>query len=71
MDDDAISYRVLINHEEQYALWPAHKDVPEGWRQVGSVGSRQACLDYVGEVWKDLTPLSARRGRKDLAGGRD
>ena len=29
------NYRVVVNDEEQYALWPAHKDNAPGWRDAG------------------------------------
>jgi len=58
--DDNRSYQVVVNHEEQYALWPAHLPLPDGWRPGGRTGDRQECLEYVAEVWTDLRPLSLR-----------
>lgn len=58
--DDDRSYQVVVNHEEQYALWPARLPLPDGWRPGGRIGGRQACLEYVAEVWTDLRPLSLR-----------
>ncbi|MBF0255218.1 MAG: MbtH family NRPS accessory protein [Gammaproteobacteria bacterium] len=55
------SHQVLVNHEEQYCLWPAEKTVPNGWRAIFS-GSHQACLDHVEAVWTDMRPLSVREG---------
>lgn len=52
--------QVLINHEEQYSLWPADKAVPNGWRATGTQGSKDDCLQYVDEVWTDMRPLSLR-----------
>jgi MbtH protein len=54
-------YTVLINHEEQYSIWPEFKDVPLGWKAVGKTGPKQDCLDYVKEVWTDMRPLSLRK----------
>ncbi|WP_414445204.1 MbtH family protein [Burkholderia sp. 22PA0099] len=54
-------YTVVVNHEEQYSIWPEYKDVPAGWKAVGKVGPKQACLDYINEVWTDMRPLSLRR----------
>jgi MbtH protein len=62
-----IVYTVLVNHEEQYSLWPQHKDVPAGWRAVGKEGSKEECSKYVDEVWTDMRPLSLR---KRMAEGR-
>jgi MbtH protein len=58
--DDRYVYKVLVNDEEQYALgrddWP---DAP-GWRFTGKSGTKDECLAYVTEVWKDMRPLSLR-----------
>jgi MbtH protein len=61
VNDDNFQFQVLVNHEEQYSLWPTFKEIPNGWRQVGPVGSKQECLDYVEQVWTDMRPLSVRR----------
>jgi MbtH protein len=60
-DEDTRSYVVLMNHEEQYSLWLADKDVPLGWKQVRDAGSKEDCLAFVEEVWTDMTPLSLRQ----------
>jgi MbtH protein len=59
MDDDA-KYQVLINDEEQYSLWLADHDIPDGWRAVGKEGSKADCMAYVDEVWTDMRPRSLR-----------
>lgn len=59
--DDARTYTVLVNEEEQYSLWPADVAVPAGWRAAGKVGTKQECLDYVRAVWTDMRPLSLRK----------
>ncbi|MEU5695025.1 MbtH family NRPS accessory protein [Actinosynnema sp. NPDC020468] len=53
-------YRVVVNDEEQYALWPEHKDAAPGWRDTGVAGDREACLAHVSEVWTDMRPKSLR-----------
>ena len=53
-------YIVLINHEEQYSLWPATKTVPSGWTPAGKEGTEQECMTFVDEVWLDMRPLSLR-----------
>jgi len=53
-------YRVVVNHEEQYSIWPADKPTPDGWRDVGRVGPKADCLAYIGEVWTDMRPKSLR-----------
>lgn len=54
-------FRVVINHEEQYSIWPADRETPKGWRNVGKMGNKQQCLDYIEEVWTDMRPLSLRQ----------
>ncbi|MCM3291604.1 MbtH family NRPS accessory protein [Paenibacillus sp. MER 180] len=53
-------FEVVINHEEQYSIWPIHKDVPQGWTKVGYSGEREKCLNYIKEVWVDMRPKSLR-----------
>ncbi|MER5321154.1 MbtH family protein [Streptosporangium roseum] len=55
-----MSHRVVVNHEEQYSIWPTGRDLPDGWREEGVSGTRQECLDHIDQVWTDMRPLSAR-----------
>lgn len=59
--EDNTIYRVVVNHEEQYSIWPDYKEIPGGWKAVDKIGDKQACLDYIKEVWTDMRPLSLRR----------
>ena len=59
--EDSTIYTVVANHEEQYSIWPADKDIPEGWRQAGPTGPKPECLAYIKEVWTDMRPLSLRK----------
>lgn len=54
-------YKVVINDEHQYSVWPAGKANPFGWVGEGTVGSREECLSYIDRVWTDMRPLSLRR----------
>ncbi len=67
-DDDRI-YKVVVNHEAQYSIWPAGRENAPSWRDVGKSGSRTACLDYITEVWTDMRPLSLRKAMKEPAHG--
>ncbi|MCX4386332.1 MbtH family NRPS accessory protein [Micromonospora peucetia] len=60
-DDDTIIYAVVVNHEEQYSVWPVDREVPDGWREVGVTGRVRECLDHIEKVWVDMRPLSLRR----------
>lgn len=59
------TFRVVVNHEEQYSLYPADREPPAGWRDGGKTGNREACLAWIGEVWTDMRPLSLRRAMAD------
>jgi len=59
--EDNTIYKVVLNHEEQYSIWPADRENPAGWRDAGKVGTKQDCLAYIGEVWTDMRPLSLRK----------
>jgi MbtH protein len=66
-EDDGRTYTVVINHEEQYSIWPVTKALPAGWNEVGKTGSKPACLLYIDEVWTDMRPLSLRIAMGDAA----
>jgi len=59
--EDNTVYKVVMNHEEQYSIWPAERKNPLGWMDVGKVGSKAECLAYIKKVWTDMRPLSLRR----------
>ncbi|PAY00813.1 MbtH family protein [Pseudoalteromonas sp. HM-SA03] len=60
-DNENSTFKVLINHEEQYSLWPSYKSIPGGWHEVGCEGDKQTCLDYINQHWTDMRPLSLRQ----------
>ncbi|MBD2592911.1 MbtH family protein [Nostoc spongiaeforme FACHB-130] len=59
--EDTTIYKVVVNHEEQYSIWPLERENPLGWQDVGKNGLKQECLDYIKEVWTDMRPLSLRQ----------
>jgi len=59
--EDTTTYLVVINHEEQYSIWPDYKEIPNGWHATGKSGTKRDCLDHIGLVWTDMRPLSLRR----------
>jgi MbtH protein len=67
-DDDSMTYKVVVNHEEQYSIWPAYRDNPGGWRDEGRTGTRRECLDHIGQIWTDMRPLSLRKAMDAAAG---
>ena len=59
-EDDTTIYRVVVNHEEQYSIWPADRENAPGWRDAGTSGSKAECLAHIERVWTDMRPLSLR-----------
>ena len=59
--EDLTSYKVVVNHEEQYSIWPADRENPLGWSDAGKSGTKAECLAFIKEVWTDMRPLSVRR----------
>ena len=67
-DDDAEDqniYMAVVNHEEQYSIWRADRELPAGWRDTGKHGLKSECLAFIEEVWTDMRPLSLRRAMGD------
>ena len=59
--EDTTIYKVVVNHEEQYSIWPDYRNIPPGWRDAGKKGTKRECLAYIGEAWTDIRPLSVRK----------
>ena len=59
--EDTTIYTVVVNHEEQYSIWPVYRDLPPGWKAAGKSGLKSECLAYIKEVWTDMRPLSLRK----------
>ena len=67
--EDETIYKVVVNHEEQYSIWPADRENPLGWRDAGKSGPKDECLAYIKEVWTDMRPLSLRKQMEEQQGG--
>jgi MbtH protein len=65
--EETTAYTVVINHEEQYSIWPADREPPLGWRDAGKSGRKPECLAYIKEVWTDMRPLSLRKKMAEQA----
>ncbi|OLD64642.1 MAG: MbtH family protein [Acidobacteria bacterium 13_1_40CM_2_68_5] len=57
-DDDL--YRVVVNDEEQYSIWPLDKENAPGWKDEGKSGTKAECLAHIKEIWTDMRPRSLR-----------
>jgi MbtH protein len=63
--EDTRIYKVVMNHEEQYSIWPADRENALGWNDAGKSGTKAECLAYIKEVWTDMRPLSLRKSMED------
>ena len=50
---DRTIYKVVVNQEEQYSIWPADRENARGVRDAGKTGTKQECLDYIGRIAKE------------------
>ena len=66
-NEDNRVFKVVVNEEEQYSIWPAKRENPAGWADAGKRGSEAECLAYVKEVWTDMRPLSLRKKMEGIA----
>ncbi len=61
LDSKDATFHVVINHEEQYSIWPTTQAIPPGWREAGKTGGKDECLEYIEQHWTDMRPLSLRQ----------
>ena len=66
--EGTMTFKVVVNHEEQYSIWPADRENALGWRDAGKSGSKQECLDHIEEVWTDMRPHSLRKKMQEIGG---
>ncbi|MDT7688601.1 MAG: MbtH protein [Acidobacteriota bacterium] len=64
--EDTTIYKVVVNYEEQYSIWPADRENPFGWNDAGKSGTKEECLAYIKEVWTDMRPLSLRKKMQEM-----
>ena len=64
--EDTTVYTAVVNHEEQYSIWPVDRELPLGWNDAGRNGTKAECLAYIEEVWTDMRPLSLRKKMEEM-----
>lgn len=64
--EDRTIYKVVVNHEEQYSIWPVDRANPAGWRDEGKRGPKAECLAHIEAVWTDMRPLSLRKAMEGV-----
>ena len=52
-DQDNAIYKVVVNGDGQYSIWPAERELPNGWNEVGVLGTRAECLAYIKKLWTE------------------
>lgn len=67
--EDKTIYNVVVNHEEQYSIWPAYRENALGWKEAGKSGTKEECLAYIKEIWTDMRPLSLRKKMQEQKAG--
>ena len=67
-DDETLTFRVVVNDEDQHAIWPDFKEIPKGWHEAGCRGSRADCMAFIEDNWTDMRPASLRRAMEGEAG---
>jgi MbtH protein len=61
-------YKVVVNADEQYSIWPEGRQNAPGWADEGKNGTRGECLAHIQAVWTDLRPAGLRRQMENLGG---
>lgn len=59
--EDTTIYKVVVNDEGQYSIWPADRENPLGWRDEGMEGGKKECRAYIEAISTDSRPLSDRK----------
>jgi MbtH protein len=65
--EDKTIYKVVVNHEDQYSIWPVDRENALGWTDEGKSGTKEECLAHIKEVWTDMRPLSLRKKMEKMA----
>ncbi|HRX03152.1 MAG: MbtH family protein [Anaerolineae bacterium] len=59
-------FKVVINHEEQYSLWPGGHPNPHGWKDAGAAGTPEECVKFIERVTADSSPAKLRQRIEEL-----
>jgi MbtH protein len=54
-DDDKAGgaiYKVVVNREGRYYIWPADRENARGWKDAGKTGTKLACERYAAKAEK-------------------
>jgi len=56
-EEDGTIYIAVVNHEEQYSIWPADRELALGWREAGMSGTKAEVLAWIEQAWTDTQPM--------------
>lgn len=56
----AATHQLIVNDQEQFAVWPATRRVPAGWRPVGRTGTRESLTGHLREILVETLPAPQR-----------
>lgn len=60
MQENSISYKVVVNQEGQFSILPIGIENIPGWKDVDKSGSKEECLAYIKRSWIEMKPLSVQ-----------
>ena len=49
-------YKVVLNPQGYYSLWPSDEENAHGWKDAGKSGTEAECLNYIEEAWTLMRP---------------
>lgn len=44
-------YKVVVNKDGMYSIWPADRENLLGWNDAGKTGTKHECLVYIEQIW--------------------
>ena len=65
--EDTTIYKVVVNGQDQYSIWPADRENALGWNDAGKSGTKAECLAYIEQVWDEKKPPGLRHKTEDAA----
>ena len=67
-DSEETTFRVVVNAEEQYSIWPDYKEVPRGWTEVGKrlIQLNQENMTIIGTIGALPKPVIVKSGMHNL-----
>ena len=55
---DRAIFKVLVNQENEYSIWPADRENALGWDDAGKTGTNEECEAYIKEARTARRPPS-------------